>query len=138
RRVPEALAMVVRSRSARTRGGAELAGFLDRAVDFRAGRLLLFAPGSPGRWLDAVEREIRRRALTVQVILGVDGIGEEDAARPRGAWLVMKAPPPPDGATRSSLVNEVRRRLLAIGCAVTVIDRSSGKALASHGRRRAA
>jgi hypothetical protein len=138
RRVPEALAMVVRSRAAREHGGAGLAGFLDRATDFHAARLLLFAPGTPGPWLDAIEREVKRRAVPAQVILGVDGLVEDEAARRRGAWLLMRERAAPVGATRASAVNEVRRRLLAIGCVVTVVDRTTGKALASHGRRRAA
>ena len=137
RRLPEALSLIVRSRSARAEGGHGLAGFFARATDFGAGRCVIFAPATPGSWLSTVAAEVKRRPGRVEVVVGTDGIA--DPARHRGLrrWLIAPEPEPA-GVTRSVDLDSVTRALAAAGATVTVIDRPSGRVLGRGARRRAA
>ena len=129
--VAEAVQLIVRSSDARARGGAGLAGFVDRAERSGPAALVVFAPPRPGPWLERVIAVAKRRPRGMRVVIGVDGL----AADERVSWwrrlLVLRRPPA--GVPQSAL-DEVLRPLAGARCDVLIFDRPTGRQLGS-GRR---
>jgi hypothetical protein len=135
-RLPEALALIVKSRAARGSGGKGLAGFVERARDFGTGRCVIFVPAKPGPWLAPVAEQIKRRPAGVEVVLGTDGVRPPPArGRWKRAWLLAEEEP--TARNRAAEVEAVSKKLAAAGAAVTVIDRPTGKGTTRSLRRRA-
>ena len=134
-----ALSLIVTSRGARKKSGEGLSPFLERQASW-GGRCVIFAPGRRGKWLDAVEPEIKRRPGGIEVVLGVDGIRSED---PRDRWRRLFLIDAPEGDlagshARAADVEAITKRLTGLGATVTVVDRPSGKLHARSARRRRA
>ena len=134
-----ALAMIVRSREARARGGDGLGPFLERNAQW-GGRCVVFASARPGRWLASVEQQARQRPGTIEVILGVDGVtGVARSDRWRRFFLFDDAGDELSRArARGDELEALTKRLNASGAAVTVIDRPTGKVFARSSKRRRA
>ncbi len=122
-------------------GGKGLGEFLQRRSLGRSGggsigRAVVFVPGRPGPWLDAVleqTRQLSGRQARIEFVVGTDGI----IPAPKRKWLARVAlrdapAPPPPGATApvtTEQVGEVVRILSNIG-RVIVVDRASGRVFA--------
>lgn len=139
KRLVDALPLIVKSRAARGSGGDGLGPFLERSPDAHSARCVLFVPPRPGRWLGPVEREVKRRGGSVEVVVGVDGVREAER-RPRwrrpAVWLLSDDDRAADAAHPDEL-ERVCRALAAAGARVTVIDRPSGKVYGRTALRRA-
>jgi hypothetical protein len=129
-RVDEALTQLVLSVRARALSGAGLQGFLMQADKRGPASVIVFAPPEPGAWLTAVTRLASRRQL--RVVIGVDGVAAPAA---RARWLSLFSEPVPTSGARAAALDEV---MLALGRArvpVTLLDRTTGRALGEIGRR---
>lgn len=131
----EALAMVVRSASARDRGAEGLLRFVARAERRGPATLVVFAPPAPGPWLDRVVDVARRSPRPVRVLIGVDGLSAPPAT-PR--WARLLARPAPATGTDGAALERVVAALRGVRCEVSVFDRPTGRWLGDLARRRAA
>ena len=129
--VGEAVQLIVRSSGARNRAGAGLASFVDRAERKGPAALVVFAPPTPGEWLDRVLAVARRRPRGMRVVIAVDGL----APATRVTWWrrVLTVLPPPPG-TPSDALDEVLRKLASARCDVVLFDRPTGRLLGSPRR----
>jgi hypothetical protein len=135
-----ALALIVRSRAARERGGRGLGGFLERSIGYGARRCVVFAPGRVGPWLARVEEQARLRPGNVEVVLGTDGVR---GAGVRGRWRRFffrdeEEADPSRARARQEELDHITKRLASCGATVTAIDRPTGKVFGRAGRRRRA
>ena len=136
-----ALELIVRSRRARDRGGADLGRFLAQSERFGAGRMLVFAPARSGEWVEPVAAELARLGRSVEVVLGSDGLA---ASPPGGGFgrrlqqLLLRPAAGERAAAQPAALERVVRRLAAAGAEVTIVDRRSGRRLDRRGRRRRA
>ncbi|MBI2375609.1 MAG: DUF58 domain-containing protein [Deltaproteobacteria bacterium] len=139
--VDRARVAIVRSRAFRDAPGGNAAGlarFLAAAGSASRSRLVVFAPARPGPWVDEVATAIRRWPGASTVALATDGIEPE---RERGGLLRIARIP--EGAaklttTTPELLRGVTTALSRAGAHVIVVDRTSGKLIASEPVRRSA
>ena len=135
----EALSLIIKSRDGREKSGSGLSPFLERQGTW-GGRCVIFAPGRPGRWLAAIEPQIKLRPGSIEVVIGVDGIRGEN---PRDRWRRLFLVEAPDGdlagsQARAADIEAISKRLVSLGATVTVVDRPTGKLQARSARRRRA
>jgi hypothetical protein len=129
-RVADALTQLVLSVRARSLQGVGLAGFLSQVDKRGPASVIVFAPPEPGRWLDAVTRIASRRQL--RVVIGVDGVVE---AEERSRWLALFRSEAPRSGARSAALDQVMNTLGRARVPVTLLDRTSGRALSELGRK---
>lgn len=129
-RIDAALDALMRSTAARARGGEGLEPFLSRIEREGPASVLLFAPSRPGAWLDHAAAAARRRKL--RVIIGIDGVYER--ARPPLVMRLLAFHERPAG-TSSADLEQILRVLAQAGAQVTVLDRTSGRALSAEHRK---
>jgi hypothetical protein len=129
-RVADALTQLVLSVRARSLQGVGLAGFLNQVDKRGPASVIVFAPAEPGRWLDAVTRIASRRQL--RVVIGVDGVVEVDE---RSRWLALFRSEAVVSGARSAALDQVMNTLGRARVQVTLLDRTSGRALSELGRR---
>ena len=138
RTVEEAIQLIVRSRAARPRQGLDLGAFLEQEHGDNA-RCIVFAPAKPGPWLDAVEAAVKRRAGSIEFILGADGVIDEST---RARWRKLFLLPPDDervkNAAKRNEVDIIANRLRSLGAGVSILDRQTGKWFGRGARRRVA
>jgi hypothetical protein len=107
-----------------------LAGFLAQVDKRGPASVIVFGPAEPGAWLDAVIRVAGRRQL--RVVIGVDGVTE---VKPRSRWLALLQTAPPRLGARAAALDQVMTSLGRARVPVTLLDRSTGRALGDLGRR---
>lgn len=120
--VPEAVEQIVRSSRVTEDGGAGLASFLtaERAQDKAC---ILFAPHSPGPWLERVEQQLHQYKGRISVVVGVDGIQGGGAPSLLRRALFADAERWEDTVAQ---LGEVCLRLRQAGAPVTILDRTTG------------
>ena len=134
-RVDEALEALVRSSELRgEQAGSGLAGFVERVEQGGPASYVLFVPPEQGAWTAHVARMARGRS--VRIVIGVDGLASAvEAAWWKRALLVPGQRAGVDPARLEQLVAQ----LSALGASVSVLDRTSGRALGAahlaHGLR---
>lgn len=117
-------------------GGKGLGEFLQRRSMGSVGRAVVFVPGRPGPWLDAVieqSRGTQRRGGQIDFVVGTDGI----VTPPKRSWVqrltLREAPPEPAPGSTAPVttreVGEVVRALSSVGRCL-VIDRAAGRVFA--------
>jgi hypothetical protein len=123
-------------------GGKGLGAFLQRRGSpglrggSSVGRAVVFVPGRPGAWLDAVVEQSKLfggRGSRIEFVVGTDGI----IPAPKRTWLArvtLREPPPAPAAgvtapVTTEEVGEVVRVLSSIG-RVIVVDRAHGRVFA--------
>jgi hypothetical protein len=141
-RKDQAVDVLARSAGVEEQGGGKgLGEFLKRRGQGgpgSVGRAVVFVPGRPGPWLDAVVEQTKhagsgRGAGRLEFVVGTDGI----VAAPKRRWLARVAlrdaapevPPGTIAPVTTEQVGEVVRVLSAIG-RVTVVDRAAGRVFA--------
>jgi hypothetical protein len=128
--VAESLNQLVLSVRARARAGAGLAGFLAQVDKRGPASVIVFAPAEPGAWLDAVARVAGRRQL--RVVIGVDGVAQ---VKHRPRWLALLRTEQPMSGVRATALDQVMNTLGRARVPVTLLDRTTGRALGDLGRR---
>jgi hypothetical protein len=128
--VAEALTQLVLSVRARDLAGVGLPGFLAQVDKRGPASVIVFAPPEPGSWLDAVTRVASRRQL--RVVIGVDGV--VDAVR-SSRWLGLFRSEAPVSGVQNKALDEVMHALGRARVPVTLLDRTTGRALGELGRR---
>jgi hypothetical protein len=114
----------VRSIEGRDRGGAGLRAFVEEAEKQGPTSVIVFAPPSPGEWIDRLLDLARERR--VHVVIGTDGAAA--GARPPQWRRLLFRDRPATGGHAGRLL-EVMRRLGQPGCRLTVLDRETGQPL---------
>jgi len=116
----DALDQIVRSHEARDKGGEGLGSFLVEGEGRGYDTCVLFAPPRSGDWLERVKAQAHG-PCALRAIIGVD---EEPLPKRRGrlARLFLRQP----GEREASELREVRKRLMASGIEVAVINRQTG------------
>lgn len=138
KRRDQAIDLLARSANVGDKGGTGLASFLERrgSVAGKLGRAVVFVPGRPGPWLDAVLAQCRGiggRGGRIEFVVGTDGI----APAPPKRWFARLAlrertyevTPGAVAPVTTEQVGEVIKALSAIG-RVIVIDRMAGRMFA--------
>ena len=138
KRRDQAIDLLARSANVGDKGGTGLAAFLERrgSVAGKLGRAVVFVPGRPGPWLDAVLAQCRGiggRGGRIEFVVGTDGI----APAPPKRWFARLAlrertyevTPGAVAPVTTEQVGEVIKALSAIG-RVIVIDRMAGRMFA--------
>jgi hypothetical protein len=128
--IPDALTALVLSVRARDRAGAGLSGFLEQVDKRGPASVIVFAPAEPGAWLTATVRVASRRQL--RVVIGVDGVIDR---KRRSRWLALLRSEEPTLGARAAALDEVMNVLGRARVQVTLLDRTSGRALGELGRR---
>lgn len=112
-------------------GAAGLSQFLSQAPTSETVKLVLFAPGLPGPWLEYATDAIRRPGVETVVLLGVDGVEEPDATREDRLERWVKRPPTPstldEAVVSMDALEEVARTLSGAGAQVLGVDRVQGR-----------
>jgi hypothetical protein len=129
-RVDQALTQLVLSVNAREHSGAGLAGFLAQVDKRGPASVIVFGPAEPGAWLDAVMRVAGRRQL--RVVIGVDGVAAPERS---SRWLSLLRIEQPSSGARAAALDQVMNSLGRARIQVTLLDRSTGRALGDLGRR---
>lgn len=134
-RMDQALEAIVQSSALRGPGaGAALSGFVERVEQGGPASYVLFVPPHEGPWTAHVAKMARGRA--VRIVIGVDGL----APAMKSTWW-RRALTVPSGKSGVDPVElqQLVAQLSALGASVTVLDRSTGRALGAahlaHGLR---
>jgi hypothetical protein len=126
----EALTQLVLSVRARALAGAGLPAFLTHVDKRGPASVIVFAPPEPGAWLDSVTRVASRRQL--RVVIGVDGVVEVERS---SRWLALIRSEAPRSGVPNRALEEVMNTLGRARVPVTLLDRTTGRALGELGRR---
>lgn len=129
--VDAAVTAIVRSAAHAHEGGRDLEAFVRAAEREGPASIVLFVPPSAGEALDRALAVLRPRGAPVQVVSAIDML-EDAAHRTRLQRLVMSA-----GALRGTpraALDRLRARVEALGANVIVVERPTGRVLATHGR----
>ncbi|MDH5672114.1 MAG: DUF58 domain-containing protein [Myxococcales bacterium] len=116
---------------AATAAGSGLAAFVQTTLRRGPASFLIFAPPTPGPWLERVAAHgVQCR---MRVVIGVDGIATD---KPRPLWrrLLSFATAPPRSSDAAQL-EQVLASLGRAGIQTTVFDRGSGRPLSATHRR---
>lgn len=128
----EALAAVVRSKSAAGAPASGLLDFVRRSEKRGPMSLVIFAPPTAGPWLDSVLAVLRHRPQGFRVVIGVDEVVEPDPG-PRflgrgGRWLFRPILDRRNRVhVRAAVLETIRRRLARPMIDVVVVNRSNGQ-----------
>ncbi|MFT7579763.1 MAG: hypothetical protein ACI9MR_001429 [Myxococcota bacterium] len=123
----EALSQIIGSRAHRDTQANALAG-LFRSVDrSRLDNLVIFAPATPGRWIDIVLTVTRGLPLPPMVILTVDGTLEGKRRGRLSRFFFADPPAESGGASDMTLLPELYERLRGAGLDLRVVHRPSGR-----------
>ncbi|MFT5354495.1 MAG: hypothetical protein ACI9KE_001700 [Polyangiales bacterium] len=124
--VPKALDAVVRSIDFRAEGASGLSTFVENEERRGPASLVVFAPAEEGDWLARVLSVSKGRASRMQVIIGVDGVGE----RPKHRWIERFLTAPQE-VSSSSLgpLRSICSKLAAAQVRVRIFDRFTGREL---------
>jgi hypothetical protein len=88
--------------------------------------LLLFAPATKGPWVQAVERELRKRRTAAQIVLVTERLEAPLVGRSR-AWRWLFSRPASERAPATREVDRVVQRLRAVGAQVRLVERATGR-----------
>lgn len=126
--VPKALDAVVRSIDFRAQGGAGLSAFVEDEERRGPASLVVFAPAEDGDWLDRVLSVSKGRAARMQVIIGVDGVGE----RPKHRWVGRLLTTPQEvNSTSLAPLRAICSKLAGAKVRVRIFDRHTGRELSA-------
>jgi hypothetical protein len=128
-RSDEALEAIVRSSEHAGAGaGNGLSGFVERVEQGGPASYVLFVPPKEGPWTASVARMARGR--TVRIVIGVDGL--TSPLKPSLWQRMLTVPSQADGVDPRKL-EQLIAQLSALDAHVSVLDRTSGRALgAAH------
>lgn len=126
--VPKALDAVVRSIDFRSKGASGLSTFVESEERRGPASLVVFAPAEEGDWLDRVLSVSKGRAARMQVIIGVDGVGE----RPKHGWLKRLLTAPQEVSSSSlAPLRSICSKLAGARVRVRIFDRYTGRELSA-------
>lgn len=126
--IPKALDAVVRSIDFRAKGAGGLSAFVEEEERRGPASLVVFAPAEEGEWLDRVLSVSKGRAARMQVIIGVDGVGEP----PKHRWVGRLLTKPPEvNSTSLSPLRAICSKLAGAQVRVRIFDRHTGRELSA-------
>ncbi len=122
----EALHKVMMSSGFAGQSGSGMKRFLAEVDPRGPAALVVFAPPTMGRWVDAMRSLTMRRYGRVRVVIAVDAVHQAHAQSRWRRWLLT--PTGSSGVERGDL-ERVGRALSQLRCEVVIIDRVSGRVL---------
>jgi hypothetical protein len=129
-RVDTALVALRRSAAARARGGADLNAFVEQVDKEGPAALVLFVPPHAPSVEAQLAALLRQRARPVRVVIGVDGVVNEDKP---SLLMRLAFQSSPSSRTALSQLSASVTAYKRLGCDVLVVDRESGRLLgAAH------
>lgn len=131
--VAEAVDRIVRSVDADRRGPTGLRAFIDRAERTGPASLVLFAPPTPGPWLEEARRVLAGRGPRTKVVIAIDGLRADPP--PTRLEQVMFRRLPSSALTEPTSIEAldvVVRALRELRVDVVVLDRSTGRRLGAE------
>jgi hypothetical protein len=126
RTLDDAARAIVGSVAARGQGATGLEAFVARAEREGPAAVVLFVPVESGPWTARALAMARRRPGRVRAVVGVDGLGGARSASPLARLFLQEGP---GGGTDTRALEEVHRILVQGGVPVTIVDRTTGRAL---------
>jgi uncharacterized protein (DUF58 family) len=130
RTLDDAARAIVRSATARESGATGLEAFVARAEREGPAAVVLFVPARESAWVARAIAVARKRPGRVRAVVGVDGLDARPATSL--ARRVLFADPPFAG-TDASALESTYRTLAQGGIPVTIVDRTTGRAISAGG-----
>jgi hypothetical protein len=107
-----------------------LRAFLAQSDKRGPASVIVFVPAQPGAWLSTVIGVASRRQL--RAVIGVDGVAEP---KRRARWLTLLQTSLPVPGAHAVALEQVMTTLARARVQVTLLDRTTGRALGEMGRR---